>query len=64
MPALVPGRAVELLLREGFVDEEFIDLARAGPRRGAGGAADRLKRALAERVLARPADEVVELSAR
>ncbi len=53
-------RAVGLLLREGFVDEEFVDLARAARRDTAQEARlTELKRALAERVLARPADEVV-----
>ena len=56
------GRMVDLLLREGFADEEFIDLARTPERDAAQEARlTELKRALAERVLARPADEVVEL---
>jgi hypothetical protein len=52
---------VALVLREGFVDEEFVELARA--RRDAAPEArlTELKRALAERVLARPADAVVNL---
>ena len=59
------GRTVELLLREGFAEEEFIDLARTPERDAAQEARlTELKRALAERVLARPADEVVELSSR
>ena len=55
--------SVTLLLREGFVDEEFIDLARADRDEAQEARLEVLKRALAERVLARPADEVVELSA-
>ena len=56
------GRTVELLLREGFVDEEFVELARAQRDAAQEARLTELKRALAERVLARPADEVVELS--
>lgn len=59
-----PGRSVDLLLREGFVDEEFVDLARARRDEAQEARLDQLKRALAERVLARPAAEVVELSPR
>ena len=59
-----PGRGVELLLREGFVDEEFVDLARAERDEAQEARLTELKHALAERVLARPADEVVELSSR
>ena len=59
------GRSVTLLLREGFVTEEFIDLVRTDGRSDEQEARlTELKRALAERVLARPADEVVELSRR
>ncbi|MCW2984001.1 MAG: hypothetical protein JWR63_1571 [Conexibacter sp.] len=55
-------RAVTLLLRDGFVTEEFIDLARAESRdaeqeRRLGA----LKLQLAERVLARPAAEVYDV---
>jgi hypothetical protein len=55
-------RAVTLLLRDGFVTAEFIDLARAESRdaeqeRRLGA----LKLQLAERVLARPADEVYDV---
>ena len=58
------GHTVGLLLREGVVDEEFVELARA-ERDGAQEARlTELKRVLAGRVLARPADEVVELSPR
>ena len=59
-----PGRAVALVLREGFVDEEFIDLARAERDAAQEARLTELKRALAGRVLARPAAEVVELSGR
>jgi hypothetical protein len=55
---------VTLLLREGFVTEEFIDLARAETRDAD---QDRrlttLKQELAGRVMARPAGEVYELDA-
>ena len=57
-------RAVALLLREGFVDEEFVDLARAQRDAAQEARLTELKRALAERVLARPASEVIELSPR
>jgi hypothetical protein len=56
------GRAIDLVLREGFVDEEFVDLARAERDEAQEARLTELKRALAERVLARPAGEVVELS--
>jgi hypothetical protein len=55
-------RSVTLLLRDGLVSEEFIDLARAPARED-----DQerrltvLKRELAERVMARPAGAVYEL---
>ena len=50
------GRAVALVLREGFADEEFIDLARTPERDAAQEARlTELKRALAARVLARRA---------
>ena len=45
--------SVGLLLREGFVDEEFIDLARAERDAAQEARLTELKRALAERVLAR-----------
>jgi hypothetical protein len=57
-------RAVTLLLREGFVTEEFIDLARAERRDPD---QDRrltaLKQELADRVMARRAGEVYEVDA-
>ena len=55
-------RSVTLLLRDGLVSEEFVDLARAPAR-----SADQerrltaLKQQLADRVMARPAGEVCEL---
>jgi hypothetical protein len=58
----VGSRSVTLLLRDGFVTEEFIDLARTPDRD-----ADQerrlatLKLELAERVMARPAGEVYEV---
>jgi hypothetical protein len=59
-----PGRSVGLLLREGFVDEEFVDLARAERDAAQEARLTELKRALADRVMARPAEAVVELSPR
>ena len=58
------GRTVALVLREGFVDGEFVDLARADRDAAQEARLTELKRALAERVMARGADEVVELSSR
>jgi hypothetical protein len=59
----VDGHVVTLLLREGFVTEEFIDLAGKGDRTPAEEAdLDRLKAQLADRVMAAPAAEVYELS--
>ena len=52
-------RSVTLELREGFVAEEFIDLARAEDRNAAQERRlDTLKQEMAERVMARAADEV------
>jgi hypothetical protein len=51
-----------LLLRDGFVDDEFIDLARTRTRSATQEARlDVLKRDLAARVMARPAAEVLEV---
>ena len=59
------GRTVELVLREGFADEEFIDLARTPERDAAQEARlTELKRALAERVMARRPDQVIAISPR
>jgi len=57
-----PRASVTLLLREGFVDEEFVALARAERDEAQEARLTELKRALADRVLARPAGEVFELS--
>jgi hypothetical protein len=56
-------RSVTLVLREGFVTEEFIDLARLDDRTDSQERRlDVLKLEMAERVLARPAGEVYEIS--
>ena len=55
------AREVTLVLRDGLVTDEFIDLARTENRStGEGRRLDELKRDLAERVLARPAAEVFD----
>lgn len=55
--------SVTLLLRDGFVTEEFIDLARAQDRTDADELRlDTLKAQLAQRVMATPAADVYELS--
>lgn len=57
------GTTVTLLLRDGFVTDEFIDLARTEPRDAAQEARlDALKAALAHRVMATPAADVCELA--
>ena len=55
-------RVMTLELRDGFVTDEFIDLARTEPR-GADEERrlDVLKREMADRVMARPASEVYEV---
>ena len=54
-------RVTTLELREGFVTDEFIDLARTDPRSaGQERRLDVLKREMAERVMARPAAEVYD----
>ena len=56
------GRRLTLLLREGFVTEEFIDLARTEGRDAAQERRlDALKAQMAERVMARPAEEVYDV---
>jgi hypothetical protein len=57
------GRTVTLVLRDGFVPPEFIDLARA-PERSAEQDArlDVLKAEMAERVMGSAADDVYELA--
>ena len=58
------GRSVTLELREGFVTEEFIDLARTDERTPEEEQRlDILKQEMADRVMARPADEVYAVSA-
>jgi hypothetical protein len=57
------GRTATLLLREGFVTEEFIELARAQSRdTDQERRLDRLKLELAECVMARPASDVFEVA--
>jgi hypothetical protein len=58
------GRAVTLALREGFVTDEFIDLART-PQRTTDEERrlDVLKRDMADRVMARPAHDVYDVDA-
>ncbi len=54
-------RVVTLELRDGFVTDEFIDLARTDPRSaGQERRLDVLKREMAERVMARPAAKVYD----
>ena len=57
------GEHVTLLLEDGFVTDEFIDLARTENRTADQERhLDGLKRDLAERVMARPAEEVFALA--
>jgi hypothetical protein len=59
----VGGRTVTLLLREGFVTDEFVDLARTANRSDEQEARlDRLKAQLAQRVMAASASDVYELA--
>jgi hypothetical protein len=59
----VGGTAVTLLLRDGFVTDEFIDLARTDDRTDTQERRlDGLKAQLAQRVMATPAAEVFELA--
>ena len=59
----VGARAATLLLRDGFVTDEFIDLARAEQRTEAQEQRlDELKAQLAQRMMAAPADEVYDLA--
>ena len=56
-------REVTLILRDGFVTDEFIDLARTEGRSAEQEARlDRLKREMAERVMTRAADEVYDVT--
>ena len=59
------GRSLTLALRAGFVTDEFLDLARAEARSAdQEGRLDQLKRDMAERVMAQPADLVYDVMAR
>jgi hypothetical protein len=59
----IDGATATVLLRDGFVDDEFIDLARTDGRSEAQERRlDVLKAALAQRVMARPAADVFELA--
>jgi hypothetical protein len=56
------GPPVTVLLRDGFVTEEFLDLARAATRdTGQDRRLTALKQQLADRVMAAPADALFEL---
>jgi hypothetical protein len=58
-------RLATLALREGFVTDEFLDLARSEQRNAAEERRlDALKREMADRVMARPAREVYDASCR
>ena len=55
------GRSATLVLREGFVTDEFLDLARTEDRSsGQETRLDVLKREMAERVMAQPAERVYD----
>lgn len=57
------GREVTLLVREGVVTDEFIDLARTEPRSAEQERRlDALKAQMAERVMALPAEEVYDVA--
>jgi hypothetical protein len=57
----VGARTVTLLLREGFVNDEFIDLARTENRTDAQEARlDELKAQLAQRLISTPAEELFD----
>ena len=55
-------RRVTLVVREGFVTDEFIDLARQEPQRAQERQLDALKLDMAGRVMARPAHEVYDVA--
>jgi hypothetical protein len=56
------GRRVTLAVRQGFVTDEFIDLARTDPRsEEQERRLDRLKREMADRVMATPAVDVYDV---
>jgi hypothetical protein len=59
----IGGEPVVLALREGFVTDEFLDLARTADRTAEQEAhLDGLKRQLAEYLLATPADQIYDLT--
>jgi hypothetical protein len=59
----IGNRTVTLLLRDGFVTDEFIDLARAEHRTAAQeNRLDELKTQLAQKVMAAPADDVYDIA--
>ena len=59
------GRSVTLVLRDGFVTDEFLDLARTEGRSAEQESRlDVLKREMAERVLAQPAEAVYDVTDR
>jgi hypothetical protein len=59
----LPGRSVTLLLRDGFVTADFIDLATKADRDAAEEAhLDQLKAQLARRLLAPPAEDVYDVA--
>jgi hypothetical protein len=59
----IGGEPVVLALREGFVTDEFLDLARTADRTAEQEAhLDGLKRQLAEHLLATPADQIYDLA--
>jgi hypothetical protein len=59
----IGGEPVVLALREGFVTDEFLDLARTADRTAEQEAhLDGLKRQLAEHLLATPADQIYDLT--
>ena len=59
----IGGEPVVLALRDGFVTDEFLDLARTPDRTAEQEAhLDGLKRQLAERLLATPADQIYDVT--
>jgi hypothetical protein len=58
----IGNRTATLLLRDGFVTDEFVDLARAEDRTGEQEQRlDELKAQLAQRVMAAPASDVYDI---
>jgi hypothetical protein len=59
----IGGQPVVLTLRDGFVTDEFLDLARTPDRTAAQeGHLDELKRQLADHLLSTPADQVYDIA--